>query len=204
MHTARDIAPFPSAPLLRTLADNWWLVMLRGVVAILFGVSAFIWPGLTLAALVLLYGVYAVADGIFTLIAAFMERDRNTPTWWLVGVGLLSVAAGLIALFWPGITAGVLVVLIGLWALVHGVLEIVGAIQLRKEITDEWMLLAAGLISVIFGLLLLLSPGVGALAIVWSIGAYAMALGVMLVLLSWRLRHISQRDAGSLRRGERT
>src|SRR5690242_16633167 len=105
---------FPTArPMVHALAQAWWLVLLRGLVAILFGVLAFAWPGLTLLTLVLLYGAYALADGIISLIAAFTGRARPVPTWWLILVGLFGIAAGVITFMWPGITALVLVLFIG-------------------------------------------------------------------------------------------
>jgi uncharacterized membrane protein HdeD (DUF308 family) len=175
-------------PLLQALAKSWWLVLLRGIAGIVFGILAFTWPGITLAALVLLYGAYALADGIFALATALTGGEKLVPTWWLVLVGLAGIAAGLVTFLWPGLTALILVYFIGAWAIVHGVFEIVGAIKLRKEIEGEWWLVLAGLLSVIFGLVILVAPGPGALGLIWVIGAYSIAFGVMLVALSFRLR----------------
>src|SRR5262245_51460971 len=137
--------------MLSQLAKNWWLVLLRGLVAIAFGVLAFAWPGMTILALAILYGAYALSDGIFALAAA-ITGGGMMPRWWLALVGLAGVAAGLCAFFWPGGVALVLVLLIGSWSIAHGVMEIIGAIQLRKEITGEWMLILSGLLSVGFGI----------------------------------------------------
>src|SRR5438093_9751249 len=127
MQTARDMtASLPGRPMLHALAKCWWLLLLRGIAAILFGLLAFIWPGLTLVTLVLLYGAFALVDGVISLIAAFTGSAKPVPTWWLVVVGLLGIAAGIVTFAWPGITAILLVLFI--------IFEIIGAIQLRKEI----------------------------------------------------------------------
>jgi uncharacterized membrane protein HdeD (DUF308 family) len=183
-----DLPDGRSRPLLHALADRWWLVLLRGIAAIAFGVLAFVWPGLTVLTLVILYGAYALVDGVFALIAAFTGRAKPVPTWWLILVGIAGIGAGLVTLLWPGITAVVLVLFIGAWALVHGIFEIIGAIQLRKEIDNEWMLIIAGLLSVVFGLLVMIFPAAGALGLIWVIGGYSIAFGILLVGFSWQLR----------------
>ncbi len=179
---------YRAGPVLYTFAKNWWLLFLRGVAAIVFGVLVFVWPGLTLFTLVILYGAYAFADGIFSLGAAIAGRGGGVPTWWLVVTGLVGIAAGLITFVWPGLTVLLLIMFIGVWAVVHGVFEIVGAIELRKEIENEWLLILFGAISVLFGAALLLRPDAGALAFLWVIGAYAIVIGVLMVMLSLRLR----------------
>ncbi len=180
---------FPTGrPMLHALAQAWWLVLLRGIVAILFGVLAFVWPALTLFTLVLLYGAYALVDGVIALVAAFTGRARPIPTWWLIVVGLCGIGAGIVTFLWPGITALVLVLFMAGWAIVHGIFEIIGAIQLRKEIDDEWWLILAGALSIIFGVLVFAAPGAGALALVWLIGTYAILFGILLIGLSLRLR----------------
>lgn len=180
-------APLVGPSHLHALAKNWWLVLLRGIVSILFGIVAFVWPGLTLVTLVLFYGAFALVDGVIALVSAF-GKDRPAPTWWLILVGVAGIGAGVITFLWPGVTAIVLVIFIGAWALVHGIFEIVGAIKLRKEIDNEWWLILAGIISVLFGLLVLIAPGPGALGLVWAIAAYSIAFGILLVGLSFRLR----------------
>jgi uncharacterized membrane protein HdeD (DUF308 family) len=187
--SALDSSPAVSQrPILDTLAKSWWLVLLRGIAAIVFGVLAFIWPGLTLLTLVILYGAYALVDGVITLIAAFSGGAKPVPTWWLIVVGLAGVVAGIVTFLWPGITALVLIVFIGAWAIVHGIFEIIGAIRLRKEIDNEWWLILAGALSVIFGVIVLAAPGAGALGLIWVIGGYSIAFGILLVGLSLRLR----------------
>jgi uncharacterized membrane protein HdeD (DUF308 family) len=185
--TTADTAPVPES-MLHAMAKSWWLVLLRGIAGIVFGVLAFVWPGLTLLTLVILYGAYALVDGIFALIAAFSGGAKPVPTWWLIVVGVAGIAAGILTFLWPGITAFVLIIFIGAWAIVHGIFEIVGAIRLRKEIDNEWWLILAGALSVIFGLIVLIAPGAGALGLIWVIGAYSIAFGILLVGLSLRLR----------------
>jgi len=185
--TTADTASVPG-PMLQTLAKNWWMVLLRGIAAIVFGVLAFAWPGLTLLTLVIIYGAYALVDGVIALIAAFSGGAKPAPTWWLIVAGIAGIVAGIATFVWPGITALVLIVFIGVWSIVHGIFEIVGAIKLRKEIDNEWWLILAGVLSVIFGVLVLAMPGAGALALVWVIGAYAIVFGILLVGFSFKLR----------------
>lgn len=174
--------------MMNVLARNWWALALRGLFAILFGVLAFVWPGLTLQALVILYGAYALVDGVFALVAAVRAAEAHARWWTLLIEGLVGIGAGILTFIWPGITALVLLYLIAAWAIVTGLLEIVAAIRLRKEITDEWALGASGAASVIFGLLLMIFPGAGALTLVWLIGAYALVFGILLLVLAFRLR----------------
>jgi uncharacterized membrane protein HdeD (DUF308 family) len=184
-------APAPSLvppSLLTALARNWWLLLLRGVAAIVFGVLAFLWPGVTLLTLVFFYGAYVLVDGALALWAAVTRAGGMAPRWWLALVGVLGVVAGLLTFFWPGVTALVLIMFMGAWSLVRGVFEIVGAIQLRKEIDNEWMLILGGVLSVIFGLGVMLLPGAGALALIWVIAIYAVAFGIVTVLFALRLR----------------
>jgi len=183
----RTAAPL-GRPMLHALADRWWLLLLRGITAILFGILAFIWPGLTLVTLVLMFGAFALVDGAIVLGAAFSGAAKPMPSWWLVLVGLLGIAAGIVTFLWPGMSAILLILFIGAWAVAHGIFEIVGAIQLRKEIENEWMLILGGIISVIFGIIVLIAPGAGALALVWWIAIYSIVFGVMFVAFALRLR----------------
>jgi uncharacterized membrane protein HdeD (DUF308 family) len=181
-------APMPQRPMLHALTKCWWLLLLRGIAGIIFGILAFVWPGLTLLTLVILYGAFALVDGVLTLVAAFTGSAKPVPTWWLVVVGLLGIGAGVVTFAWPVITAVVLVLIIGAWALVHGIFEIIGAIQLRREIDNEWWLILSGALSVVFGLILLFAPGAGALGLIWAIAAYSIAFGILFVGLALRLR----------------
>ncbi len=171
-----------------TLARNWWALALRGLLAVLFGLGALIWPGITLFVLVLLFGAYALVDGIFSLVAAVRGGQSNERWWMLVLEGIAGIGAGLITFFWPGISALALLYLIAAWAVITGILEIAAAIRLRKEIEGEWLLALGGVASVIFGVLLFIWPGSGALAVTWMIGIYALIFGVMLITLGFRLR----------------
>lgn len=175
------------------LARNWGWIVLRGVVAILFGILAFAMPGITLAALVLVWGAYALLDGLASLIAGFKIKMGGKPTWPLIVVGLIGIVAGICTFMWPGITALVLLTFIAGWALVTGIFQIVTAIRFRKVIQNEWMLALAGVLSVAFGAIMFLRPGAGALAVVWIIGWYALLIGLLQVMLGLRMKGLSDR-----------
>lgn len=170
------------------LARNWWIVTLRGVLAVLFGLMCFFWPGITLTALVLLYGAYALVDGIFALVSAILGQPRTEPWWALLIEGAAGIAVGIMTFTWPAITALVLLFLIAGWAIITGVFEVIEALRLRREIQGEWLLALSGLLSILFGVALIVRPGTGALAVVWLIGAYAIAFGVLYIALGARLR----------------
>ena len=170
------------------LAKNWWLMLLRGIAAVVFGVLAFVWPGLTLLTLVLFYGAYALVDGALAIVAA-ITGGTPAPRWWLAIIGLFGIAAGVLTFVWPGITALVLLFFIAGWAIAIGVFQIIGAIRLRKEIDNEWLLILGGILSVLFGIGVLLVPGAGALALVWVIAAYAIVEGILFIALAFRLKN---------------
>jgi uncharacterized membrane protein HdeD (DUF308 family) len=178
------------------LARNWWLVLLRGIAGIVFGIITFFAPGISFAALVLLFGAYAFVDGVLAIMAAIGRRARSRRWWVLLLEGLAGLAAGVITLFWPGITAIALLALIAAWALVTGGLEIAAAIRLRKVINNEWLLALAGVASVGFGILLVLFPGPAALALILWIGAYALVSGVLWVALALRLHSWGRSHGG--------
>ena len=171
-----------------TLARNWWVLAIRGVAAILFGIGAFLWPDLTLVVLVALFGAYALVDGIFAVIAGLSIRKQDERWWMMLLSGVASIVIGLITFFWPEITALVLLYWIAAWSLVTGAFQIAAAVRLRKEIEGEWLLGLAGLASIIFGVLLVAMPGAGALALIWLIGSYALVFGVIMLILAFRLR----------------
>ena len=173
---------------LETLARNWWAFVLRGVVAILFGILAITRPGMTLEALVFVFAIWALLDGILALIHSVGAAQAGEPWWPLVLGGLLSVAAGLEALKWPGITALALLLIIAYWSILRGILEIAAAVRLSHEIQGEGWLILGGIASVVFGVLLVLSPASGALAVVWLIGIYALIFGIALLMLGFRLK----------------
>lgn len=169
--------------------QRWWLFTVRGVVAILFGLGALAWPDATLLVLILLWGAYTFVDGAMMLYATL--TNPRWPARWALGlVGVLGVVTGLVALFWPGITATALLLLIAVWALVTGVLQIVDAIRLRKVMTNEWFYVVTGALTVLLGIILVLNPAAGALAFVITIGAFAILWGVVLVLFSLRLKQL--------------
>ena len=177
----------PAASLVHALARNWWIPVVRGVIAIVFGVMAFVWPGLTALTLVYIWGAYALVDGVLAIAAAVMGGNPM-PRWWLAVVGVAGIVAGLLTFIWPSTTALVLVLFIAAWAIVLGILDIYGAIKLRKEIEGEWFLILNGAAAVLFGVLLFWQPGIGALAVVYIIGAYAIFFGIIYVALGLKLR----------------
>jgi len=170
------------------LATNWWALALRGVVAILLGIFTFLMPGITLGALVLLFGAYALIDGVLNLIAAWRAHEGQQHWWVLVFEGIAGIAAGIMTFLWPAITTVVLVLLIAAWAIVTGVFEIAAAIRLRKVITGEWLLALLGVMSILFGVFIAAAPIAGALAIALWFGIYAFAFGIVMVVLAFRLR----------------
>ncbi len=185
--------PILGRGLLSSLADNWWLFLLRGLVAIAFGVIAFVWPGLTLVALTLVWGIYALADGILALWAALAATGGDTAKrWWLALGGVASILAGLVAFFYTGMTALVLLMFIAAWAIIIGVVLIWGAIELWKVLDDAWLIGLNGALAIAFGVLLVARPGDGAVAVVWMIGWFAVVFGILHVALAFRLRRFKQ------------
>lgn len=174
--------------MLETLARNWWAIVLRGVFAVLFGLGAFFWPGITLAVLVLFYGAYLFADGIMAVVWALMGRRAGPFPWGVFLAGLVSIVGGLVTFFMPGLTALVLLYLIAAWAIIRGIFEIIAAFHLRRELTNEWLLALNGVLSVLFGVLLIAAPGAGALAVLWMIGTFAVIVGILMIVLGFRLK----------------
>jgi uncharacterized membrane protein HdeD (DUF308 family)/sporulation protein YlmC with PRC-barrel domain len=165
------------------------------VAAILFGILAFAWPGITLFVLVLFFGAYMLVDGLFAIVAAVRAAGREARWWLLLIEGVLGVLAGLVAAFWPGLTALALLYFIAAWAIVTGILEIAAAVRLRREIAGEWALGLSGLLSLLFGVLLVVIPApAGILSLLWLIGVYAIAFGVVLLVLAFRVRNQSDTD----------
>jgi uncharacterized membrane protein HdeD (DUF308 family) len=174
----------------RLFGTRWWVVLLRGVIAIAFGVLAFTWPVLTLATLVLLFGLYAFVDGIFSLMAAIGGERRKEDRWLLALEGIVGIWAGVVTLRAPQLTAIALLLLISFWAMATGFLRIVAAVRLRKEISGEVWLALSGVLSILFALILMMQPGIGALGLVWVIGGYALILGVFEIMLGVELRSL--------------
>lgn len=173
------------------LARNWWVFVLRGVVAILFGVLAFVRPGITLEVLVLLFAFWALFDGVLALIGSVGAAEAHEPWWPLVFIGLLGIAAGVVTLKWPGITALALLLVIAYWSIFRGILEIVAAFRLRDLIQREGWFILGGIASIAFGVLLVLYPGSGLLAVIWLVGIYALIFGVSLLMLGFRLKNLA-------------
>ncbi len=177
------------------LCRNWWVLLLRGILAVLFGVLAYFQPGISLAALVLLFGAYSMVDGVLAVWTAISGRQARANWWVLLLEGLVGVGIGVLTLFAPGVTTLALLFYIAVWAIATGVLEIVAAVRLRKEIEGELWLILGGLASVLFGGLLLTRPGAGALAVVWLIATYALLFGVILIVLAFKARNFGRRLA---------
>jgi uncharacterized membrane protein HdeD (DUF308 family) len=178
--------------LLEKLTRNWWALVLRGLIAVIFGVLAIARPGATLGAFVILFGAFAILDGVFAFAAAF-AGGTGTPWWALVLRGIVSLLAAAVAFLMPGITALALLYVIAFWAIFIGVMEIAIAIRLRKEISGELFLALAGLFSIAFGLFMIVRPGAGALAVTAIIGAYAIVFGIMVMVLGFRLKGLRNR-----------
>lgn len=173
------------------LARNWWALALRGLFAVLFGVLALALPGITLGALILLFGAYAIADGVLAIASAIRAARRHERWGALILEGLVSIAAGLIAFFVPLAAALAFAFLFAGWALLTGGLEIAAAIRLRREIRHEWLLALTGILSILLGIYVAVFPGLGLIGLVWTIGAYAIAFGVLMIVLAFRLRRLT-------------
>jgi len=181
--------------MLRPMARYWWLLALRGVAAIIFGILAFAVPEVTLLVLVLLFGIYALIDGVLAIVSAFQQRQENDRWWVVLLEGLAGVAAGVVTLLFPDAATLFLLILIAVWAIFTGIMETIAAIRLRREIENEWALGVTGVLSVILGVLLLINPGAGALGLIWVIGAYAVIAGVLMLYLAFKLRGSAQKFA---------
>src|SRR5436190_21425593 len=176
--------------LIETLKRHWWVPVLRGVAAIVFGVIAFVYPGLTVAVLVLLFGAWVLVDGVFRIVGAIGHRASDPDWGWQLVIGILGIIIGFLTFHAPAITALVLVIYIAAWALMIGATEIAVAFKLRREIKGEWFLILMGLLSIVFAIMLLWNPLPGALALVWLIGSYAIAFGILGIILGFRLRSL--------------
>jgi len=165
------------------MLQNWWSLIFRGAFAILFGLAVFLWPGVTLGFLILLFGVYAILDGISSILSAVKTR------WWsrVLG-GLAGVGAGVVTFLWPGVTAIILLYFVAAWAIVTGILEIATAISLRRYIANEWALATSGAAALLLGILLVVFPGSGALTLLWLIEAFALVFGILQIILGLRIR----------------
>jgi uncharacterized membrane protein HdeD (DUF308 family) len=159
-----------------------WSLIVRGILAIIFGILVWVWPGITLLVLIILFGIFALASGIFALAAAYQAYKKHHGWWLLVLSGVLGIIAGIIAFVWPAETALILLYIIAVWAIVTGVAEIIAAFNAERTSGDEWLLVIGGVLSIIFGIILFIFPGVGVLALVWLIGLYAILYGIFLLV----------------------
>jgi uncharacterized membrane protein HdeD (DUF308 family) len=176
---------------------SWWVLALRGLVAILFGLAALLWPGLILAVLIVFFGLYALVDGILAIIAAFRSSGQGMRRPLLLIEGVIGILFGILALFWPGLTALTLVYFVAFWVILSGIARIVMVVMLRREIENEWSIALSGVLSVILGIVLLLLPSAGLLAYTWLVGILALAVGIALIYYAFRVR--GQRTSGSSR-----
>lgn len=170
------------------LAKNWWSLVLRGIVAVLLGIATFVWPGITLTALVFLFAGYALVDGALSLAGALRAAEARDRWGALLIEGLAGIFAAFVTVLWPVITALALVYIIAAWAIVTGVSEIAAAVRLRHYIHGEWLLALAGVASIVFGVLVAAMPLAGALVIALWVGAYMLVFGIVLIALGFRLR----------------
>ena len=176
--------------LIETLKRHWWVPVLRGIAAGLFGIMAFVYPGLTVAVLVLLFGAWILVDGVFRVIGAIGHRASDKEWGFDLIIGIMGIIIGFLTFHAPRITALALIIYIAAWALMIGATEIALAIKLRREIKGEWFLILMGLLSIVFAVMLLWNPLPGALALVWLIGSYAIVFGFLAIILGFRLRSL--------------
>src|SRR5262245_45737376 len=181
------------------ITQNWWAIALRGLVAMMFGIAAFAWPGITLWMLVALFGAYALINGIFAVIEAFGRDVSRERGWARPFDGVVGILISIVTLTWPGMTAMGLLYLIAFWAIVTGVFEIITAIRLRHEIRGEWIMALIAILSMAFGFLLVAFPAQGALSVILIIGAFAFALGALMIALAFKLRSL-RRPGGDIPR----
>lgn len=174
----------------------WWMVALRGVAALIFGILAILMPGVTLLVLVGLFAAYALISGIAEIVAAVRARREHRGWGLLLALGIVAIAAGILAVAYPGITALALVVLMGVNAIFTGAIDIAIAVRLRRVIRHEWMFILAGVVSLVFGMLVLAFPAGGALALVWLVSFYAIVTGILFISVSLRLRAMSTPQPG--------
>jgi uncharacterized membrane protein HdeD (DUF308 family) len=176
--------------LIETLKRHWWVPVLRGIAAVVFGVMAFVYPGLTVAVLVLLFGAWVLVDGVFRVVGALGHRGSDNEWGFDLVIGIMGIIIGFLTFHAPRITALALIIYIAAWALMIGATEIALAIKLRREIKGEWFLILMGLLSIVFAIMLLWNPLPGALALVWLIGSYAIVFGILGIILGFRLRSL--------------
>lgn len=172
------------------LASNWPAIALRGVAAVVFGLFLLFWPAPTLLTLIYIFGIFVLVEGIAAVVAGV--RQPQGVSWALVVLGLIGIGAGIATFVWPGITGLILLYVIGFWAIASGVVQIYEGIRLRRSISNEWLLIATGVVSVIFGLIVVITPSTGALALAYFIGFFGLIYGVLQIALALRLRAVEE------------
>ena len=175
------------------LSKAWWRLLLRGIAAIAFAILAWTRPGISLAALVLLFSAYVLADGILATWTAVAGRKQYDDWWVLLLGGLIGIAVGVLSMYAPGVTAIVLLFYIAAWSIARGMTEITVAVRLRREIEGEWLLITAGVLSVLFGVFLFAKPGQGAITVLWLIAAFVFISGVIQIALAFKVRKLASR-----------
>lgn len=175
------------------LSRNWWVLLLRGLAAVIFGILTLTNPGISLASLTTLFGAYALADGVLGAWTALFDRDAQSNWVWLLLEGLLGIVVGLLVMFNPAMTTLLLIFYVAIRAMVTGLIEIFVAIRLRREIDNEWALIFAGAVSTLLGAYLIARPGAGAIAMAWLIGIYALVFGLLFVFLAFRVKSLANR-----------
>lgn len=180
-------------PGIESLKRHWWALLIRGIIAILFGICCFLLTGATIVALVYLIGAFFIIDGVFMLVGAARSSSASSPSswWWLIIGGIVGIAAGILTFVWPGITAFTLAIFVGAWALVTGVFELIMAIRLRKTLPNDWLWILNGVLSIILGVLVFLYPGAGLVALVYLLGFYALIAGFTMLALAFKLRRLA-------------
>ncbi|MCQ4148747.1 HdeD family acid-resistance protein [Rhodococcus qingshengii] len=178
--------------------EIWWMILIRGIFGVIFGIIALVWPGITVVALVFLFGIYSIADGLITIVRAVRDREHLSSWGWWVFTGVVSVGAGIVALVWPGITALVLLYIIAFYAIMFGIFGIVGAFKMKALPGSSWgWLLAASVLAVIFGIILLIAPGEGIISLIWLLGWYAILFGLFMIVGAFQIRSRAK-EAGVL------
>lgn len=173
---------------------NWWVFLLRGLLAVIFGVLALVWPEITLITLVILFGGFVLLEGILNLLIGIVSSETNRRWWVTLIEGILGIGVAVLTFVWPNLTAVVLLYFIAAWALITGILEIMTAIRLRRMLEREWVMILNGAISIIFALLLFIFPGESAISLVWLFGVFVIIIGILLIILGFRLRKFRHED----------
>jgi len=181
----------------RILEQNWWVIALRGVLGLLFGLVALFFPGVTILSLVLLFSAYMLVDGAFSIAGAIRAMGRNERWGWLMLNGIWSILTAIVAFLWPGLTAIVFVLIIAAWSVVSGALMLTAAYRMRSGARTRGWLIFGGILSVLFGVLLVIAPLIGAIVLTWWIGAYVLVLSIFMLVVAFNLRSRATRSGGS-------